>query len=296
VKHVRQVSYPIFEVLGLNGRMHKTNPKNQRKLIGLIPLLVRVKTAPSVQHQLDLLCEAGEFRSFKIHPLSDRERLAICPCCGAVTTPWGKYGDLLELEFLIQGFQFIFKSRELWEGGRDALSQRIEEPRGYHSNLNRQIGRLRLKRLPIPIRPVKIYKRPQCLRSEVPVHGLSSFHILKAAQAVQWIPITATSYSWREFDHRIKFKFALNQPVEGLQQCAADLSIYPEGSILCIKTNDGEEFRIVTHTNPGIEGAYQIDLHFDSLTEMDAKGTRRAELIVVRLGWNAGSVTQEGVL
>ena len=291
---VPQVSYPVLCFWVLNIRMHKNTPKNQPNPNALIPLLVRVKTAPTVQHQFDLLCGAGEFRSFKIIHIPEREKLSICECCGAMTTPWGPYGDLLELEFFIHGFQLIFKSRELWEGGRASLRILKKNPLGYRANLERQLDRLQIKSLPKPIEAlfsgvdVQSLNPSETSSAKQPEDSGAAAQIAADAQAVQWLPITVTGY-WRASDRApLDLKFPglkLNQPVEGLQPCTADLNFYPLGSILCIKTNEVEEFRIVTQSGNGI-GAHHLALPFDSLAQAEARGTHKAELIVVRQGWN----------
>lgn len=60
---------------------------------------------------------------------------------------------------------------------------------------------------------------------------------------------------------------------------------YPLGSILCIKTDEGEEFRIVTDCGKSVRVSHHVDLHFDTLVEMEAKGTRKALVMVIRHGW-----------
>jgi 3D (Asp-Asp-Asp) domain-containing protein len=194
----------------------------------------------------------------------------------------------------------------------------LKEPEHYCSNLTRLIERLRIKSLPRPIRP--LFPKAGSVAALLSI-GLSSFPGIPAAGGVpadkhrehhceavaiperaitakpavaipvpNWIPVKATSYSWREPDHVPFGKHNcmggdLTHLVEGLEQCAADLSCYPLGSILCIKTDDGEEFRIVTDCGKSVRGAHHIDLHFDSLADMEARGTRKALVIVIRHGW-----------
>jgi 3D (Asp-Asp-Asp) domain-containing protein len=107
-----------------------------------------------------------------------------------------------------------------------------------------------------------------------------------------WIPVRATSYCWQEPDHapyghKNCMGGDLTKPVEGLFQCAADLSVYPLGTILCIKIDDVEEFRIVTDCGKAVKGAHHLDLHFNTLAEMDAKGTQHALIFVIRRGWTS---------
>ncbi len=113
----------------------------------------------------------------------------------------------------------------------------------------------------------------------------------RPAEPERWIRVKATSYSWQEPDH-VRYGKSncmggdLTQLVQGMHQCAADLQCYPLGSILCIKTDEGEETRIVTDCGKDVQGPHHIDLHFDSLVEMNAWATRNAQIQVVRLGWH----------
>jgi 3D (Asp-Asp-Asp) domain-containing protein len=279
---MRQVSYPVGGVLVLNRRMNK-HPMQQPNFAALVPLLVRVKTAPSVHQQLNLLCEGGKFRSLKIHALSEKEKVVICSCCGAATTPWGSYGDLLDLEFIVNGFRLQFRSREIWEGGRAALRRLLKNPQSYSSNIEKKIERLRIKRLPRTIE--SLFFEFEDLPGSPQLSQISGDPFVETTCPVHWIPITI-SYSGRELDVRQNsLGFNLSLPVEGLRQCAADVTYYPLGSILCIKTNDVEQFWVVTESADVI-GARHVHLHFNSLTEQEACGLLMAKLIVIRLGWN----------
>jgi 3D (Asp-Asp-Asp) domain-containing protein len=113
---------------------------------------------------------------------------------------------------------------------------------------------------------------------------------------VQWISVKATSYCWQEPDHLPFGRHNcmggdLTKLVQGLHQCAADLKWYPLGTILDIKTSRGEEIRIVTDCGKDVRGPYHIDLHFDSLPEMNARGTRKALIQILRRGWTGYSQT-----
>jgi 3D (Asp-Asp-Asp) domain-containing protein len=116
----------------------------------------------------------------------------------------------------------------------------------------------------------------------------------KPALPLVWISVTVTSYCWQESDH-IPFGRHncmggdLTKPMEGLHQCAADLNFYPLGSILYIQTGRGGEIRIVTDCGKAVRGPNHLDLHFNTLRQMEGNGTRKALIFVVRWGWRSFS-------
>ncbi len=263
-------------------------------------LLVQVKTAPTVQNQFDLLLKEGEFRSFSVRPLTHKEKLKICGSCGSTTTPFGPFGDGLELDFSAHGFWITFRSREIWLGGKAILRRLLSDPTYFNPRINKVVERLRYHRL--RIKPLLKNVGSAVLLSVglisypgIPVTGQE----LKAVVQKQnpsdsgfWISVKLTSYSWREPDHRPFGRHNciggdLMMRVEGLKQCAADLSCYPLGTIVCVKTGEVEEFRIVTDRGTAVKGLHHLDFHFDSLAEMNAQGTRNALVMVIRRGWSS---------
>lgn len=105
--------------------------------------------------------------------------------------------------------------------------------------------------------------------------------IALAAAPVQARVVTATAYSWREPEHRCYGR--LNAMGDQLtdRQIAADWRYYPPGTVLWI---EGLGIRTVTDRGSAVVGPGHIDIHFSSLRAMQAWGTRRVVIRIVRLG------------
>ncbi len=281
-----QVSYPVSAIPRLNLRMNKH--ALPLRPIALATLLIRVKTAPTIQHQIDLLCEAGVFHSVNKFPVAELNWLFICPGCGSISATRRPYGNLLVLEFIVQQSVLTFTSREAREECLTALEQILKDPRYFRSNLDNLIGRLTFKSIrpsnsrPTPVDPFDA-PEPNSCRPE-PRNAKEEFHPVKAPTPT-WVPVEATSYSWRIDRRQNRMEGNLSGRVEGLKQCAADLRYYPLGSVLCIKSDHSEEFRIVTDCIESVQGPHQLGLHFDSI-EMVTNRTHYALVLLVRKGWN----------
>ncbi len=96
-----------------------------------------------------------------------------------------------------------------------------------------------------------------------------------------------TAYSYKEKCHLVKWGcknslgYSLVRTVEGCRQIAADWAELPLGSIvnipdvgLCIVTDSG-----------GAVVGHHVDIHFDSIADMNCRGSHIADITVLRWGW-----------
>jgi len=91
--------------------------------------------------------------------------------------------------------------------------------------------------------------------------------------------VTATSYSWREPQHRRYGRLnACGWRLDDTQ-ISADWRYYPPRTVIWIA---GLGLRTVTDRGSAVRGPRHIDIHFSSLTAMRAWGTRRVEIRILR--------------
>lgn len=110
------------------------------------------------------------------------------------------------------------------------------------------------------------------------------------ARGGETMEVVATAYSYREASHRKwtdrnAIGSSLRERIEGLPQIAVDPRRIPLGSIVVIQ---GLGRRIATDTGGLIRGR-RIDVHWQSLGDMDRWGKRRVEIEVIRRGWGSGT-------
>ena len=101
----------------------------------------------------------------------------------------------------------------------------------------------------------------------------------RAASRVPGLVVIATSYSWREPQHRRYGPFnALGTRLDD-SQIAADWRFYPPGTVMWIQ---GLGFRTVTDRGSAVRGPRHIDIHFSSLNAMRCWDTRRVRIRILR--------------
>jgi 3D (Asp-Asp-Asp) domain-containing protein len=103
------------------------------------------------------------------------------------------------------------------------------------------------------------------------------FFVLAADQA-RALLVTATSYSWREPQHRHFGRLNAEGGVLDDTQVAADWRYYHPGTVMWIQ---GLGFRTVTDRGSAICGPRHIDVHFCSLAAMRAWGTRTVRIRIL---------------
>jgi 3D (Asp-Asp-Asp) domain-containing protein len=96
-----------------------------------------------------------------------------------------------------------------------------------------------------------------------------------------------TAYSYKEKHHLLTWGcknslgYSLVRLVEGCHQVASDWSVLPLGSIVNIP-DVGK--CIVTDSGGAVIGKH-IDIHYDSLADMNDRGSHIADITVLRWGW-----------
>ncbi len=95
------------------------------------------------------------------------------------------------------------------------------------------------------------------------------------------LEVTATSYSYREADHQAYGCRNCTGGVLDDTQIAADTRYYPLGTRIWIQ---GLGNRTVTDRGSDVIGPKHIDIHFISLVDMRAWGTRVVEIKVLSRG------------
>jgi 3D (Asp-Asp-Asp) domain-containing protein len=95
------------------------------------------------------------------------------------------------------------------------------------------------------------------------------------------LEVTATSYSYREADHQAYGCRNCTGGVLDDTQIAADTRYYPLGTKIWIQ---GLGNRTVTDRGSDVIGPKHIDIHFVSLVDMRAWGTRTVEIKVLSRG------------
>ncbi len=99
-----------------------------------------------------------------------------------------------------------------------------------------------------------------------------------------------TAYSYKEKHHLVTWGcknslgYSLVRTVEGCRQIASDWTALPLGSIVQIP----DVGRCIVTDSGGAVIGHHIDIHFDSLADMNDRGSHIADIVVVRWGWKGG--------